>query len=187
MNIILIVSDTYRYDNLFDRAAMPVRTPNLDAFAERAVSMEQFYTGSFPTIPQRTDMTSGRYGWGESKEGADKGPDWFEVQLPKAVAIERVRVVDGQIECQTIGGGPPVGMCGSGILDAIAQLKPACYIWLIERNVQLEEFDAADALARAAWQWTPVPHPRARPLHRPCVPRHPCQCHRLRPAHHTVS
>ena len=63
MNIILIVSDTYRYDNLFDRAAMPVRTPNLDAFAERAVSMEQFYTGSFPTIPQRTDMTSGRYGW----------------------------------------------------------------------------------------------------------------------------
>ncbi len=63
MNIILIVSDTFRYDNLFDRAAMPVRTPHLDAFAQRAVSMEQFYTGSFPTIPQRTDMTAGRYGW----------------------------------------------------------------------------------------------------------------------------
>ena len=63
MNIFLIVSDTFRYDNLFDRAAMPVRTPNLDAFAERAVSVERFYTGSFPTIPQRTDMTAGRYGW----------------------------------------------------------------------------------------------------------------------------
>ncbi len=63
MNIIVIVSDTFRYDNLFDRAAMPVRTPHLDAFSERAVSMAQFYTGSFPTIPQRTDMTSGRYGW----------------------------------------------------------------------------------------------------------------------------
>ena len=63
MNIILIISDTFRYDNLFDRAAMPVRTPHLDAFSRRAVSMEQFYTGSFPTIPQRTDMTAGRYGW----------------------------------------------------------------------------------------------------------------------------
>lgn len=27
MNIILIVSDTFRYDNLFDRAAVPVDTP----------------------------------------------------------------------------------------------------------------------------------------------------------------
>ncbi|UCC63233.1 MAG: DUF4445 domain-containing protein [Anaerolineae bacterium] len=40
-------------------------------------------------------------------------------------AIERVRVSDGKIEYQTIGGGPPVGICGSGILDAIAQLKLA--------------------------------------------------------------
>jgi len=63
MNIILIVSDTFRYDNLFDRSAMPVQTPHLDTFSQRAVSMEQFYTGSFPTIPQRTDMTAGRYGW----------------------------------------------------------------------------------------------------------------------------
>jgi arylsulfatase A-like enzyme len=63
MNIILLISDTYRYDNLFDRAAMPVRTPNLDAFSERAVSLSQMYTASFPTIPQRTDMTSGRFGW----------------------------------------------------------------------------------------------------------------------------
>ena len=64
MNIILIVSDTFRYDNMFDRAAaMPVRTPALDRFHERAVSMSRFYTGSFPTIPQRTDMASGRIGW----------------------------------------------------------------------------------------------------------------------------
>ena len=33
MNIIVIISDTFRYDNLFDRAAaMPVRTPHLDRF-----------------------------------------------------------------------------------------------------------------------------------------------------------
>ncbi len=63
MNIILIISDTFRYDNLFDRAAMPVRTPELDRFSERAVSLSGFYVSSFPTIPHRTDLTTGRYGW----------------------------------------------------------------------------------------------------------------------------
>jgi len=63
MNIILLVSDTFRYDNLFDRAAMPVRTPELDRFSQRAVSLSNLYVSSFPTIPHRTDLTSGRYGW----------------------------------------------------------------------------------------------------------------------------
>ena len=63
MNIILLVSDTFRYDNLFDRADMPVATPNLDAFSARSVSLSRLYTGSFPTIPHRTDLTSGRFGW----------------------------------------------------------------------------------------------------------------------------
>jgi uncharacterized 2Fe-2S/4Fe-4S cluster protein (DUF4445 family) len=38
-------------------------------------------------------------------------------------AIERVRMTDGKVEYQAIGEGAPVGICGSGILDAIAQLK----------------------------------------------------------------
>jgi uncharacterized 2Fe-2S/4Fe-4S cluster protein (DUF4445 family) len=40
-------------------------------------------------------------------------------------AIERVRVSDSKVDFQTIGEGPPVGLCGSGILDAIAQFKLA--------------------------------------------------------------
>lgn len=40
-------------------------------------------------------------------------------------AIERLRLVDDAIEYQTIGGAPPVGLCGSGILDAISQLHLA--------------------------------------------------------------
>ena len=64
MNIILIISDTFRYDNLFDRAKwLPVRTPELDQFAERAVSLSNLWVSSFPTIPHRTDLTTGRYGW----------------------------------------------------------------------------------------------------------------------------
>lgn len=64
-NIILIITDTFRYDNLKGRSkVMPVRTPELDAFADkRATSVEGFYTGSFPTIPHRTDIAVGRLGW----------------------------------------------------------------------------------------------------------------------------
>jgi uncharacterized 2Fe-2S/4Fe-4S cluster protein (DUF4445 family) len=40
-------------------------------------------------------------------------------------AIERLRIVDDEIQYQTIEGAPPVGLCGSGILDAIAQLHLA--------------------------------------------------------------
>ena len=37
-------------------------------------------------------------------------------------AIERLRIESGQIEYQTIDEVPPVGICGSGILDTMAQL-----------------------------------------------------------------
>jgi len=37
-------------------------------------------------------------------------------------AIERLRIDGGRIRYQTIDGAPPVGICGSGILDALAQL-----------------------------------------------------------------
>lgn len=37
-------------------------------------------------------------------------------------AIERVRLAEGNVEYQTIGGQAPTGLCGSGILDAVAQL-----------------------------------------------------------------
>ncbi len=76
-NIVLLITDTFRYDNLFDRAARPVRTPHLDAFAAgRAAEIGHFYAGSFPTIPHRTDLITGRIGW-----------PWYPWQpLPKSSA-----------------------------------------------------------------------------------------------------
>ncbi len=63
-NIILLITDTFRYDNLFDRAERPVRTPALDRFiTAKATAVEGFYSGSFPTIPHRTDVATGRLGW----------------------------------------------------------------------------------------------------------------------------
>jgi uncharacterized 2Fe-2S/4Fe-4S cluster protein (DUF4445 family) len=37
-------------------------------------------------------------------------------------AIEHLRITGDKVEYQTIGGAPSVGLCGSGIVDAIAQL-----------------------------------------------------------------
>ncbi len=38
-------------------------------------------------------------------------------------AIERVQIIDNEVAFQTIGHAAPIGICGSGILDAMAQLK----------------------------------------------------------------
>ena len=40
-------------------------------------------------------------------------------------AIERVQIVDGQIKIFSIDDQPPVGICGSGILDVVAEMKAA--------------------------------------------------------------
>jgi len=40
-------------------------------------------------------------------------------------AIERVRLAEGRVLWETVEGRPPVGICGSGILDAVAELRRA--------------------------------------------------------------
>jgi arylsulfatase A-like enzyme len=63
-NVILIIADTFRRDNLRPPAQGGPRTPHLDRFcAERAASVERYYCGSFPTGPNRTDIVTGRAGW----------------------------------------------------------------------------------------------------------------------------
>ena len=38
-------------------------------------------------------------------------------------AIERVTVADGRLKIRAIGNRPPVGLCGSGVIDAMAALR----------------------------------------------------------------
>ncbi|MDE2819120.1 MAG: sulfatase [Chloroflexota bacterium] len=61
MNVILIVSDTLRRDYLPCYGNAEVITPNLDRFAERALIFEDCYAASFPTVPARADLMTGRY------------------------------------------------------------------------------------------------------------------------------
>jgi uncharacterized 2Fe-2S/4Fe-4S cluster protein (DUF4445 family) len=59
-----------------------------------------------------------------------------------AGAIERLRLVDDRVEYHTIAGAPPIGLCGSGILDALAQL----YLHgVVDRNGRMGEHPRARA------------------------------------------
>ncbi len=61
MNLIIIVSDTLRRDHLGFHGNQWISTPHLDRFAERCIVFDRAYIGSFPTIPHRTDLMTGRY------------------------------------------------------------------------------------------------------------------------------
>ena len=63
MNVIAVMTDTFRYDHLGFTGLCPwwqARTPHLDAFSEKCVVLDKAYQASFPTIPTRTDMMTGR-------------------------------------------------------------------------------------------------------------------------------
>ena len=61
MNIILIVSDTFRRDHLGCYGNTWIRTPHLDRFAHQSLLFDRHYANSFPTVPARADLVTGRY------------------------------------------------------------------------------------------------------------------------------
>lgn len=61
MNVVFFMSDSYRYDNLSCYGPTKTQTPRLDAFADQAHVFENAYLGSFPTVPNRLDIMSGRF------------------------------------------------------------------------------------------------------------------------------
>ena len=132
MNIILIISDTFRYDNLFDRAAMPVRTPCLDAFAQRAVSASRMYAGSFPTIPHRTDVISGRFAW--------PWHPWQDVAKSTANVMPRLLKEAGGHVSQLLGDCPHLMPAGFGsCFDAAHTLRgQEGNVYLLGMNAPIE-------------------------------------------------
>jgi arylsulfatase A-like enzyme len=61
MNIILIVSDTFRRDHLPCYGNSGIISPHLDSFASKALIFENGYPASFPTVPTRADLLTGRF------------------------------------------------------------------------------------------------------------------------------
>jgi len=62
-NIVLILSDTFRFDLLtgFRVRNRVVRVPRLSRFASESIVFSRAYTASFPTVPHRHDLLTGRY------------------------------------------------------------------------------------------------------------------------------
>ncbi len=61
MNFIFINSDTLRRDHLGCYGNDWISTPHIDAFAAGALRFLNAYAGSFPTVPNRRDVLTGRY------------------------------------------------------------------------------------------------------------------------------
>src|SRR5262249_45717120 len=64
-NVLLIISDTLRRDcvSVFGEPGWfgsPVHTPHLARFAERATVFDRAFSSSFPTVPLRNDILTGR-------------------------------------------------------------------------------------------------------------------------------
>ncbi len=62
MNFIIIMNDTLRPDYLGCYGNDWVKTPTANAFAQSAAVFDRAYVASYPTIPNRTDLMTGRFG-----------------------------------------------------------------------------------------------------------------------------
>lgn len=61
MNVLLIISDTLRRDYLGFYGAAGMHTPNLDRLAGESLVFDRAYSGSYPTLPCRAEMFTGRF------------------------------------------------------------------------------------------------------------------------------
>jgi len=61
MNFVVIVSDTLRRDHLGCYGNDWVHTPSLDRLAAESVVFDRAYAASFPTVPHRRDLLTGRF------------------------------------------------------------------------------------------------------------------------------
>jgi arylsulfatase A-like enzyme len=60
-NVILVVTDSMRRDAVSPYGSDWIRTPHLDRFSRQAVLFENAFLSSFPTVPCRNDILTGRY------------------------------------------------------------------------------------------------------------------------------
>ena len=61
MNVIWIVSDTFRRDHVGAYGNPHIRTPSLDRLAAESVRFDAHYSAGFPTMPTRADHQTGRW------------------------------------------------------------------------------------------------------------------------------
>ena len=63
MNVILLVNDSFLRDHLACYGTPWIKTPNLDRLAHDAAVFERCYIDSYPTAPDRWDLSTARFGF----------------------------------------------------------------------------------------------------------------------------
>ncbi|MGI8915970.1 MAG: sulfatase [Chloroflexota bacterium] len=74
MNVVVVLIDTLRRDYLSPYGATSVATPNFQRLADMGTTFDQAYLTSYPCMPARRDLWTGRYefpwrGWGPLETG----------------------------------------------------------------------------------------------------------------------
>jgi len=100
-----------------DHVAMLLATENIWKDEELVIALD-IGTNTEVSLIDNGDITSVSCASGPAFEGAHIKDGMRATNG----AIERLQLIGDKVEYQTIGKVPPVGLCGSGILDAIAQL-----------------------------------------------------------------
>src|ERR1700761_8409568 len=91
LNLIVLVSDTFRADNLEAYGSQWVDTPFLNQFAKESVVFEEFYPEGLPTIPLRRQLYTGRRIFPTHfyfQQDSVKIPGWHELFLEDVTLAE---------------------------------------------------------------------------------------------------
>ena len=92
MSVIFIMNDSFRRDHLGCYGNNNIKTPSLDEFARRSAVFEQCYIGSYPTVPNRWDLITGRFGFpfrGWQPLGPNDTP-WAQLLARKGVHTQMI-------------------------------------------------------------------------------------------------
>jgi uncharacterized 2Fe-2S/4Fe-4S cluster protein (DUF4445 family) len=102
-----------------DHVAM-ILGSDLDRFPGAAIGVDIGTNTEIALLhPDKATLTSASCASGPAFEGAHIR----DGMRAATGAIEVVRITPEGIACKTIGDAPPVGLCGSGIVDAIAEMS----------------------------------------------------------------
>jgi arylsulfatase A-like enzyme len=94
LNLIVLVSDTFRADNLEAYGSQWVQTPYLNQFAKESILFEDFYPEGLPTIPLRRQLYTGRRIFPTHfyfQQDSVKIPGWHELFLEDVTLAETLQ------------------------------------------------------------------------------------------------
>jgi len=84
LNVILIVADTFRADNLAAYGSQWVETPNLNRLADESIIFDDLHPEGMPTIPTRRVLSTGRrivptHAFFQHETGPGASPGWHHL------------------------------------------------------------------------------------------------------------